>query len=173
MHSRRTRAHKLSFKSMTDRQTHKQTKTQRFWSMWRRVKSDPQHIRHDDRGPLAPPKHLGVWCIVLLIRDVEDLRKTRPNSVTSKFFQLLYPETNYKRCKFHKNRARDMPPWDVYIPKFGKFSIKFSVLGVWLVPPPLQRIAPQPQNCPQWGLCCVLCESDAHSSQITWGGLFL
>jgi len=53
----RNRAHKLTFKSMTNRQPDKQTekqKTQRFWPPGRRVKLEPRQTYqtwHGDRGP--------------------------------------------------------------------------------------------------------------------------
>jgi len=46
----------LTFKSVTDRQTNKQTnrqKTQRFWLSRRPVKSEPNQTWHGDRGPRA------------------------------------------------------------------------------------------------------------------------
>ena len=49
-------AQSLTFKSVTDRQTEKQTnkqKTQRLWLSWRRVKSEPHQTWHGDRGPRA------------------------------------------------------------------------------------------------------------------------
>jgi len=36
----------------------------------------------------------------------------------------------YKICKFRENGARYWLLLGVYIPKFGKFSVKFSVHGV-------------------------------------------
>jgi len=35
----------------------------------------------------------------------------------------------HKFCKFSENRGRDTPLWGVYIPNFGKISVKISVLG--------------------------------------------
>ena len=47
-------AQTLTFKSVTDKQTNKQTKkTQRFWPPRRRVKSEPHQTWHGDRGPRA------------------------------------------------------------------------------------------------------------------------
>jgi len=47
-------AKSLRFKSVTNKQTNKQTKkTQRFWSPRRRVKSEPHQTWHGDRGPRA------------------------------------------------------------------------------------------------------------------------
>ena len=48
-------AQTLTFKSVTDKQTNRQTdkKTQRFWPPRRRVKSDPHQTWHGDRGPRA------------------------------------------------------------------------------------------------------------------------
>jgi len=43
----------LSFNSVTNRQTHKKLKTQRFWLPRRRVKSEPHQTWHGDRGPRA------------------------------------------------------------------------------------------------------------------------
>jgi len=37
----------------------------------------------------------------------------------------MHPETKYKLCKFCENRARDTPLWSIYIPKFGKISVKY------------------------------------------------
>ena len=42
-----------TFKSVTDEQTAKQTKSQRFWPPRRRVKSKPNQTWHGDRGPRA------------------------------------------------------------------------------------------------------------------------
>jgi len=56
-------AQSLTFKSVTNRQT----KTQRFWLPWRRVKSEPNEAWQGDRGPRARSctfKILGVWRIV-------------------------------------------------------------------------------------------------------------
>jgi len=36
----------------------------------------------------------------------------------------------YKVCKFRENRLRNTPLQGIYIPKFGKISVKFSVLGI-------------------------------------------
>ena len=44
-------AQTLTFKSVTDKQTHKKTK--RFWPPRRRVKSEPHQTWHGDRGPRA------------------------------------------------------------------------------------------------------------------------
>jgi len=59
----------------------------------------------------------------------------------------------YKFCKFRENRASDTPMWGVYIPKFSKILIKFSVFGVLypyrctdggkIFPLPMQREKPQ------------------------------
>ena len=48
-------AQSLTFKSVTDKQTNRQTdkKTQRFWPPRRRVKSEPHQTWHGDRGPRA------------------------------------------------------------------------------------------------------------------------
>jgi len=46
-------AQSLTFKSVTDRQTDKHKKTQRFWPRRRRVKSEPHQTWHGDRGPRA------------------------------------------------------------------------------------------------------------------------
>ena len=48
-------AQTLTFKSLTDKQTDRQThkKTQRFWPPQRRVKSEPHQTWHGDRGPRA------------------------------------------------------------------------------------------------------------------------
>ena len=48
-------AQTLAFKSVTDKQTNRQTdkKTQRFWPPRRRVKSEPHQTWHGDRGPRA------------------------------------------------------------------------------------------------------------------------
>jgi len=51
----------------------------------------------------------------------------------SKSIQILTanaPEATYKFCKSCENCARDTPLWGVYIPKFGKISLKFSVLVI-------------------------------------------
>jgi len=45
-------AQSLTFKSVTRKQTDKQ-KTQRFWLPRRRVKLEPHHAWHGDRGPRA------------------------------------------------------------------------------------------------------------------------
>jgi len=37
----------------------------------------------------------------------------------------MHPETYYKFCKFHENRAMDMPLQGIYIPKFGRILGKF------------------------------------------------
>jgi len=46
-------AQTLTFKSVTDKQTNRQTdkKTQRFWPPRRRMKSEPHQTWHGDRGP--------------------------------------------------------------------------------------------------------------------------
>ena len=66
--------------SVTDRQT---KKTQRFWSPWPRVKSEPHQTWHGDRGPRAhslPHKRLGVRRIVSPLWGAENLGETRyPN----------------------------------------------------------------------------------------------
>jgi len=41
----------LTFKSVTDKVTNRQTKTQRFWPRLRRLKSEPHQTWHGDRGP--------------------------------------------------------------------------------------------------------------------------
>ena len=43
----------------------------------------------------------------------------------------MHPEMKmrYKLCKFRENHARDTPLQSVYIPKFGKISVKFSVIS--------------------------------------------
>ena len=47
-------AQTLTFKSVTDKQTNKQTKkTQRFWPPRQRVKSEPHQTWRGDRGPRA------------------------------------------------------------------------------------------------------------------------
>jgi len=46
-------AQSLTFKSVTNKRTNRQTKTQRFWPPLRRVKSEPHKTRHGDRGPRA------------------------------------------------------------------------------------------------------------------------
>jgi len=46
-------AQSLTSKSVTNRQTDKQTKTQRFWPPRRRVKSEPHQTWHGDKGPRA------------------------------------------------------------------------------------------------------------------------
>ena len=48
-------AQTLTFKSVTNKQTNRQTdkKTQRFWPPRRRVKSEPHQTWHGDRGPRA------------------------------------------------------------------------------------------------------------------------
>ena len=49
-------AHSLTFKSVTNKQTDKQTDIQKnstFWAPRRRVKSEPHHTWHGDRGPRA------------------------------------------------------------------------------------------------------------------------
>jgi len=42
----------------------------------------------------------------------------------------MHPKTRYKLCTFRENYARDTPLRGIYIPKLGKFSVKFSVFGV-------------------------------------------
>jgi len=44
--------------------------------------------------------------------------------------QLTHPETSLKLCKFCENLVRDAPVRGVSVPKFGKISVKFPVLGV-------------------------------------------
>jgi len=46
-------AHALTFQSVSNRQTDKQPKTQRFWLPRRRVKSEPHQTWHRDREPRA------------------------------------------------------------------------------------------------------------------------
>jgi len=43
----------LTFKSVTNKQTNRRTKTQRFWLPRWRVKSEPHQTWHGDRGPRA------------------------------------------------------------------------------------------------------------------------
>jgi len=74
-------AQSLTFKCVTDRQTDKQIKTQRFWPRWRRVKSEPHHTWHGDRGPRArscASKTFGVSLIVSPLGVAENLGITRP-----------------------------------------------------------------------------------------------
>ena len=55
-------AQSLTFKSVTNKQTDKIKKTQRFWLPRRRVKSEPHQTWHGDRGPRArsfTPKTFG------------------------------------------------------------------------------------------------------------------
>jgi len=65
----------------------------------------------------------------------------------------------YELCKFRENRATDTSLKGVYIPNFGKISVKISVFGVYtLIVAPMrvksqsvQRVAPageKPQNRP-------------------------
>jgi len=42
----------------------------------------------------------------------------------------MQPDAYYKLCKFCENHARDTPLWGIYIPKYSKILVKFSVLGV-------------------------------------------
>ena len=46
-------AQSLTFKNVTNKQTDRQTITQRFWPPRRRVKSEPHQTWHGDRGPRA------------------------------------------------------------------------------------------------------------------------
>ena len=43
----------LTFKRVTNKQTNRQTKKQRFWPPRRRMKSEPHQTWHGDRGPRA------------------------------------------------------------------------------------------------------------------------
>ena len=108
-----------------------------------RVKSEPHQTWLGDRGPRAhscSSKTFGVRRS-FAARGTENLGGTRPlnlkppNSVTlwanpSKFYQLMHSETRSKFCKFRENCTRDMPLRGIYIPNFGKISVKISVFGV-------------------------------------------
>ena len=76
-------AQTLTFKSVTDRQTNRQTdkKTQRFWPPRRRVKSKPHQTWHGDRGPRArscTSKTFGDLTHNFAARGTENLGETRP-----------------------------------------------------------------------------------------------
>jgi len=81
----RNREHKLWRPKAwrTDKQTDKQTnrrKTRRFWPPRRRVKSEPHHTWHGDRGPRArscASKTFGVWRILSPLGSAENLGITR------------------------------------------------------------------------------------------------
>ena len=73
----------LTFKSVTDRQTDRQTKNQRFWPLRRRVKSEPHQTWHGDRGPRArscASKTFGdlMHRPSFAARGTENLGETRP-----------------------------------------------------------------------------------------------
>ena len=69
-------AKSLTFKSMTNKQTDKQTKTQRFWPPRRRVKPEIHQTWHSDRRPRArscTSKTFGVRRIVSPLEGAENL----------------------------------------------------------------------------------------------------
>jgi len=81
------RAQTLTFTSVTNGKTDKQTdrqKTQRFWPPRRRMKSQPHQTWHGDRGPQArscTSKTFGVWGIVSPLGGAENLGITRPRQL--------------------------------------------------------------------------------------------
>jgi len=71
---------------------------------------------------LVPQKCFQDQCVVLLLGSAQNLGKTRPPQIST-------PITLEPLSQFCKNRARDMPMSGVYIPKFCKNLVKFSLLG--------------------------------------------
>jgi len=74
-------AQSLTFKSVPDRQTNKQTKTQPFWPARLRVKSEPHQTWHCDRGLRArscTSKAYGGLTHSFAARGAENLGATRP-----------------------------------------------------------------------------------------------
>ena len=105
-------AQSLTFKSVTDRQTGRQTnkKSQRFWPPrrpgggWNPSATKLGMVIEDLEHVLAPQNLLQVRRIVSPLRGAQNLGVTRPR-------QLKTPitETGYKFCKFYENRARGTP----------------------------------------------------------------
>jgi len=46
---------------------------------------------------------------------------------------MTYPERKYKFSKFREKRPRHTPLWGVYIPNFGKISVKIAVFGSYIL----------------------------------------
>ena len=106
-------AQTLTFKSVTGKQTDKQTDRQKnstFLATPAAGEIPADQTWHGDRAPRArscTSETFGVWRIVLPLGSAENLGVTRPT-----------PEMGYKFCKFCENRASDTPLRCVYIPHF-------------------------------------------------------
>jgi len=76
-------AQSLTFKSVTNKQTDRQTKNSTFWPPRRRVKSEPHQTWHGDRGPRARSCTSKTFRsdVVSPLGGTENLGETRPTQL--------------------------------------------------------------------------------------------